>query len=105
VSRKPEGGAGGAGGLLRNQPAVIKLAELQAQLGPVCGFAEFLATLHALRFTGTVELRLLNGQPQAAALGLPIVVGFAEHPATPAPAADGREPPAGSGENLTGSPG
>lgn len=44
-------------------------------------FAELLATMHALRFTGTVTLHLLNGQPQLATLGQPLEVRFAEHPA------------------------
>lgn len=44
-------------------------------------FAELVGTLHALRFTGPITLHFLNGQPQTAELGRPVVVAFAEHPA------------------------
>lgn len=67
-----------------------KVAEVRALLGGACGFAELLATLHTLRFTGAVEVQFLNGQPQAAALGQPVVLRFSEHPAN---------------RNLTGSSG
>ena len=47
----------------------------------VTSFAELLGVLHALRFTGAVTLHVLNGQPQTAELGRPVVVAFPEHPA------------------------
>ena len=83
---------------LRNRPEGEKLLELQTLLGVSCAFVELLATLHTLRFTGAVELQFLNGQPQAATLGRPLVLRFAEHPANRGEAPDGAE-------NLTASAG
>lgn len=48
------------------------------------GFAELAGTLHALRFTGAITLHFLNGQPQMAEVGRPIVLRFPEHPANKA---------------------
>ena len=46
-----------------------------------CHFAELLGTLYTLRFTGTIQLHMLNGTPQAAELGSPVVARFLDHPA------------------------
>lgn len=44
-------------------------------------FADLTGTLYALRFTGTITLHFLNGQPQLATLGQPLELRFSEHPA------------------------
>lgn len=53
----------------------------------VCGFADLVGTLHALRFTGTITLHVLNGQPQMVELGRPHVIRLADHPANRVPTA------------------
>jgi hypothetical protein len=44
-------------------------------------FASLLGIVGALRYTGAVTVHFLNGQPQTAELGRPVVVSFPEHPA------------------------
>ena len=55
---------------------IQRLVHLEA-----CHFAELLGTLYTLRFTGTIQLHMLNGTPQAAELGSPVIARFLDHPA------------------------